>query len=596
MTILSGLVVAGPASAGESALAQVPGKASIVFHVRGIDRCKDRLMTLARNSLPADAAQKFQAKLESALKQRLHGRQLKGLPADGPIFIVMTGLPKPGGFKEAIILRVANYVAFRDSILTGEERKTLKTDPGGFETATIQGQALFLVKRGDFAFLTPHKELAVEFTKKQPGLDAKLGPKHCKQFLDADVSVYLDAPDFFKTFIKEMKTGRNLLEKALVRAYQFHPGDKLTAGAVKKMIGLVFQAAQDSRAFLAFAEFRPDGLSVQAQAPIDPATKTGALLKKFKTSPLASLGRMPAGQMGYSALLVEPALLKMFPAWLYAIAADPDNPNHQVIRKAVKDLAAAGPRSMAVSYQKMAAVQMPLAGIQVWKYRHPERAVKARLRLVKALRAGEMFEGLVLKTKPVVKANAHTYQGVAFHYSRLTWDIERMLGTYMDKKIPEAQKKKVIEAFKKLLGEGRKAWFGTDGKVVIQVTAPDWKGARRQINRYLAGKGTLSEQPAFQETRKHLPARTTVLHLLEASAYSQGMGEFLKALAEAMPNGGKGKFPVFPAVKGKAAYIGAAFTLEPGSGGMDVWFPATAVNQFYQVFLGPIFKMSSKTP
>lgn len=570
------VALALPASAEESPLAPVPARAPFVVHLRGALGTEARLLALVQKALPAETARLVKTKFEQALKEALDGRALKGLPPDGPIFLAFLKFPT---FRDdlsqlALIVRVTKYADFRDGLLKAAERTAL-VKGAGYEKATIGGQAVYFVDRGRYAVIAFHEDTAGQFTKRQPGLDGKLDADAARRFLAADLSAYVDMPAFVAEYGAEIRAARATLDQALQQAMQVRERDLAGAEMVKKMSSLFFQATEDSRAVLLLADFRPAGLALHASTQIGADTTTGQFLKGFRPSPLGRLGQLPAGAMTYAALQVEPALLKLFPAWLYGLSPGPDSHANPAVREALRRLTAAGPRA------RFASARLPLYGTQIWDYQDPAGAVAAHLQLLQALKAGDTFGGTLLREKPDVKARAQTYRGLTLHYVGMTWDIDGMVAAQTPKEGGEEYTKAVAKpmaaTLKKLVGEGSKSWFGTDGKVFVQVTAGDWDGARRQLDQYLDGKAAVGRQPAFADTRRRLPAETSVVNVVEASSYVQFLADFLQAAADRpAPSAAR-------AAKGKPAYFGMAITLRPGRGSLDLWLPAAVVGELVRV-------------
>src|SRR6516165_3905467 len=195
---LAAPAAAAPVADDESPLAQVPAGSPIVVQIHGFERSKERLITLIKNAMP-DLAKIAEAKIEEGIKEGLNGRELKGMAKDGPIFVAFTEMPTfatftggPDQFKVAVIVKVTKYTDFRDGILKEEERTNLKADPAGFEEATIENASVYFVDRKDYAIVTTNKDVATQFTKKQPGLDKQLDKTLAKKLLESDVSVYVD--------------------------------------------------------------------------------------------------------------------------------------------------------------------------------------------------------------------------------------------------------------------------------------------------------------------------------------------------------------------------------------------------------------------
>jgi hypothetical protein len=140
--ILLGLL-AGPAPAAEeSPLAQVPARAPIVISLHGVKRTTDRLVTMVKKAVP-DLGRQVEAQIRDFFEKGFfEGRKLRGLVDDGHIFVVLTQLPKPQdeeGPAIAVIARVTDYKAFRDSLMTEDERRTLKADArAGYDVAQVR--------------------------------------------------------------------------------------------------------------------------------------------------------------------------------------------------------------------------------------------------------------------------------------------------------------------------------------------------------------------------------------------------------------------------------------------------------------------------
>jgi len=137
----------------------------------------------------------------------------------------------------------------------------------------------------------------------------------------------------------------------------------------------------------------------------------------------------------------------------------------------------------------------------------------------------------------------------------------------------------MAEAMKKLMGDQANLWFGTNGKSYVQVTAKDWPVAQNLLSQFLEGKSAIKDQKAYQDTRKLLPAQSTLLALVDALPYFQAMGNYFLSVMKSIPLPIAIPVQSLPAVKGEPAYLGFAVTLESGRGGMDFWLPATAVKE-----------------
>src|SRR5262249_22051658 len=235
---------------------------------------KGRLLAMIKNAVP-EAAAAAEAKIDEVFKEGVQGRQLKGVPPDGPIFVVLPKLPGRGQEEPALALlvRVTKYREFLNGWLKEDERKAVKGDPGGFETTTIAGEAVHMLERKGYAVFTNRKAIALGLIKQQPGLDSKLSKDTPQQLLKADASVYVDMVAINKPYGGQIKDFRQLFDAALGQGGE-GTLDKQTLELIRTMYGSLFQLLADSRSFLATAEFRPEGLAVHTQVRVGDDTKS----------------------------------------------------------------------------------------------------------------------------------------------------------------------------------------------------------------------------------------------------------------------------------------------------------------------------------
>jgi hypothetical protein len=574
---------AAPARDATSPLAQVPASAPIVIHLRGLERTKDRLLTLIQNSVPTLAAKAREA-IEEAFKKAEEMRSLKGLAKDGPAFLVFTELPDPGATatpKMALVARVTSYTEFRDGILTAEEKKTLKKDPQGFEFFDWgKDEHTYLVDRKGWVVATPVRELAVAFLGNQPGLDGKLSRAQAERLLGTDVGLYVDMAAVNKTYGAQIAEFSKEMQKAMEEGGPLAGGrSKADTEAMKRIVPTLVQAVADSRSLLVTADFPPTGLAVQLSLHVDPASATNTLLREAKPAAFANLGRMPAGLLYYSGLETGPLMYKTFGPALHGVTGSDGDKANPALEAALKQLAAAGPRA------RLDAATVPPAGLQVWDYADPQKAVEAQTGVFRALRAGNGIQSAVLKSPPEVQASAEKHRGLTLHRARLVWDLEKAVEAQGGPNLPDGVRQQMLATMKQTLGEGLIIWYGTDGKAVFSAMAPDWKTARGYLDRYLDGQGSVGEQSAFKTAREGIPAQTTMLVLLDLPAFVRMMMEAMQGLF-----GGAGPLPNLPALgPTRTAYLGLSLTLAPERAGFDLWLSATAAGEIGRMF-EPLFK------
>lgn len=581
---------AAPVPADRTGLSQVPASAPLVIHVRGIEGLRDRIVAFLETALP-DMAPKVKSKIDDILKDGFDGRKLAGVAKDGPIFVVFTEMPKPGVDKPkiAVVVAVTKFSDFRDGLLKEDERKALTTNAAGVAKTMIDGrEAVYFVDKKGYAVVSPDEEVAASFAKKEKagGLDAKISKTLGTKLLASDLGVYLSMDSLNKEYGDQIKAAKDGL-KALIdqAAGTVGKAQKHNLEIAKKLVDPVFQGVEDSQGVLFSAEVRPNGVAIHGQTELRDGSVTSRALADFKPSSFRDLDRLPPGQMFYSGLDMNAKMLEALGSAIFGGAGE-DDKQAKAIATGLKDLARAEPGA------RVDAASVPPRGLQIWQFQDPKKAVAAQLKMVKAIEKGGTYQTGVVIDKPDVKEDAEKYGDFTFNSVTVRWDIEKMAEQATGgQELPEEVKKGITESMKSLLGDKTNVWVGTDGKVVVQVTAKDWAAAEELLDRYFKdGKG-VGTVAAFREVRKELPAGTTMLAIVDAVQYLGIIADFAKPLVGGfipLPPG----FPAKPE-KETPSYVGVAVSLGAERGSFDLVISASAVRESYNVFVKPLLGLGA---
>jgi hypothetical protein len=570
-------VCSAPVPAARSGLEQIPDTAPLVFHLRGLQGTHDRLVALMKQALP-DLLNKYQAQIddffEKGPENLFKGRKPRGLAKDGPIFFALLELPKPndsGEPKMAIILAVSDYKEFRENVLTEEERKNVKDEGNGIESASIENKQTYFVDRKGYAVVTPDKEVAESFgnTKKITGL--KLSKELATKLLASDAGIYVNMEAVNKEYGELLKQAKQGIEQAI--AFGAAAGDesqKKYTEMIKNAIPHIFQTIDDMQSLLLTFEFRSSGLALNLQSEVKESSPTANHLRDSRPIAFKELERLPRDRAYYLGMKVSAALYKNLGS---LIAALPTGETKDT-EKLMEELAKAGPGL------HLSSGSFPPSGLDVYHYDEPAKVVSATLKMFQNMDA----DTAKLKEKPVVKTDAEKFGDFKLHSVQLAFDLDKLAEQAAGKGGDEARKQ-VIEAMKGIVGEKRMIWFGTDGKTFVQITASDWKAASKMLEQYCKGAGTAGEVKAFRDARKELPVNTSFLALVDVVRLLGRIFEAVKPMIPAgqLPPG----FPNLPA-KGAPSYLGLAVTLQPQRGGLDLFFTAAAIGEFYKAVIGPL--------
>ncbi|MFL5328078.1 MAG: hypothetical protein ACJ8C4_04130 [Gemmataceae bacterium] len=558
-----------------SSLSMVPAQCPIVLQVRGLDRAKGRLktfLTAADAKWGALAAQS----IDDALKNLPEGRKLQGLAPNGPVFIAFSDLPKMGSVDPsfALIARVNSFKEFTEGLLTDEERKRLKVEPGGYQSVEIDNQLLFLMDRSDHAIVTFTKESAEIFAKPFTALDAQMAKDLQEKFITSDVSAYVNMGTVIKVYGDKIRETR---DQFLVLMNMAAAADPNSAEIAKKLYGGVFQLALDSDAVVVGVDFRPEALALSTQIRVGTDSETNEFFKAQKPTTLDKLSIMPRGQMMYVASGgLSPETSKTLMLMNGGMAAGSER-----ITKAIEELELAG------GIKSYSTSNYPIARMIVEEFQDAPKALRATVGILESLDDGARFGSGYVKTKPEIKTGAESFRDIAWTSYRIVWDHEKF--NEMPVGGDEAKK-----SAKKMLGDQTFGWLGISGNRLIEVQAKDWETARGWLEAYFTGKGTIGsdttpESAAFRLTHQAMPQPASLISLADVGPIALLMAESMLPQIKA---GTLFPFPVpAPAeltpVKFTPSYLGFAATLQAERLDFNIFVPASAgaevnkiVNQF----------------
>jgi hypothetical protein len=591
LLVVAPLATAAPLPPGKTALSLVPEKTSFLVYLHGVERTRDRFLTTLKAALP-DQEPLVEKQLDAWLKDGIAGRKLEGLEKDGPVFLAVLELPKSFDKppKAAVIVAVKDYAKFRDGLLDPDQQKTLKKGADGIEEVALpfgEEKVYFLDRKG-WAIVTADKETIETFTKDFKGLDQRMSKDQAAKLLDGDLGLYVSMDAFNKEYAEQIKMVKDLFNDQLIpQIEKLGALDKATVKVYKTLGENAFQAVEDSQGILLTFDFRPVGFAVHLQTELRPNSPASKSLKDFKTSPAAELGRLPAGQTSYTNMSTPPVLLEGLAPFLLNVQGDPaSEQDNKEIKAAIDKVLKAGP------INRVDASTWPLAGLQVTSYTDAAKALEGYLDLYRAVPETGCFQMVSLKEKPKIKLKAEKYQNIDFHQIDVALDSEKTIErAFAQQPLGDDVKKAMAAAWKKRYGETVKLWVGTDGKVVVQVIAADWKSAQKTLDTYFGRDGMLANDPAFKELVKELPAEATLYGALDPLLYGLAQADEFRIGLEGGAMGLIQLPPNFPArpKKLEASYFGMALTLKPERASIDLFLSAKAIQECYKAFGTPFF-------
>src|SRR5579864_1477522 len=491
------LVTCGPSSAQQSPLSMVPAKTPLLIQLHGWERSQERMKATIKAGL-GEFAPVVTTGMENSLNGLLQGRELKGLAQDGPVFVVFTELPNPEWEvpEMAVVARVTNYVQFRDNLLKDDEKSELKAEKDGIEATKINGMKVYFVSKDDFAIFSPsEKAIKLLVDKKTEAMAGKLDQAGERALLNPDFAALLDVRALRKMYGDKINDAKGFLDQAMQQAQAFGGVDKEQLEAAKKLIEGVFQIVADADSLLASADFRPEGLMLHFHTHFAEKSKVNDFLKTMKPAHLAGLAKLPRSQLTYTSSSGSFSLLQGLSGSAFGLGGGAsDGKENKAYQEAVEAL------GKLKSENTSGSSDFPAAGLQVTQYADAAKASELTLKMFQAVPEGGAFAGTVLKGKPKIHADAKKVGELSLHSVELTWDLDKAV-----ERFPEEIRDAMKESLKKMLGSEMRIWFGSTGKLLLQVTAKNWESASKTLDSFLSASKAVGKEEGYADVRKVLP-------------------------------------------------------------------------------------------
>jgi len=395
-----------------------------------------------------------------------------------------------------------------------------------------------------------------------------MGSELAESFLKADLAVYVNMDAIHNQFGDQIRAFKGVIDFALQQAQQqgMFPGfSKRQMDAMKVVLKGVFQGIEDCRAVVVMAEFQPDGLALRLQSRFVENSPSAKLLGLEHPTPLEEVSKLPTGLGLYGGTKFGKTIAEALRDINQDFStSDDDARGAMLIEEHLKDLAAAGHQA------DFTASTAPGLSITVSNYQEPAKAARALTKIYKAIAAGGKANSAILKAAPRVSDEAEKHREFMFSEVLLKYDFEATVAG-----LPDQVKDATLENLKRTLNEKTTMWIGTDGNVVVQLTAKDWTAAKGLLDKYLDGKQSVGADAGFKLTRSHLATDANMLFIAETGSALTMLVDSLRSTGEALPG-----FPTLPPlkkVKGDPTYVGMSVTLKGDTASVTAFVPTSAI-------------------
>ncbi len=498
-----------------------PADAQLVVSVRSLEALRRNLEALATAAVPKQAEQ-WKNRLNDSIKNLLQGRSADAIRDNARIFLVIDDLEELSEDEQAfqLLLPVTSYAEFFRTFLTPAEQRTRTREAERIEAAKMrfaadaEEQAVYFVDLGEYVAACLTRAAAERYTGKYPpGSSTAMGTAGAAAFLQADVAVFVNMAAVVKRHGEMIRALRGLVEFALQQAIQegmlpqLHARD---AEAVKTVVHGLFQGITDSQAIVLALEFGSGGVGGRLHWQFAENSPSARWLATIRATESPELDRLPDGMMLYSHIANIGPLQELYSFGLkgdFAAAAD-DLPGQRLLQQHLQDLLDAR------LLTEHSATAPPHSSLTISRYRDPQKALRAWVKIYKVLGTGGQANGQKLQAPPRVREQAETHRNIVFTEIRLHYDISE---SFEDVELPQKERDAAVKYLEKIFSQRTGLWLGIHNDQLIQIEAQDWKAARRLLDRWLDNQQPLGKQPDFALIRRHLGDKPPICTIVDTA-------------------------------------------------------------------------------
>ena len=536
-------------------LKAIPAEADLAVRFRGLGIVKADLakMLTAMSPTLAEPA----GPILDGLVAQVSGR-FGEAAVEGPAIILVRAVPpdENGSPAFAVIVKSDDYEGVKKSIAGGRAVKAA-AQPGGFEKFDgPDGKPMFSVKGAGYVAFGADQTLISGVAR--PAGKPLWSDALADSFLRGDMGVFINVAAIQKRYGAQIDAAKEQMAAGVEQAA--NAGGEAMKESVKGIVNKTFDALKVADSVAMFFDFEPYGLVVAGTATVLPGTEAAASLAKAMPAQGTLLETLPGEGTFFMDLSSSAETTVKLQKFGYSMLMGPATEESPEVKKALDLIRQAGITEMATaSFGTTSNISVALAS-------DPAKAVEGTTAMLKALSTSK---GMPEYIKSVKVSPASTYQGFALNESETAIDLEKF--AKLQPNSPNG-----AEAAKKMFGGDKiHAWFGTDGRRFLTVTAPTWAAAKSHIDAVVSGVGTLGKFPNYATLREQMPGKTNFLMMGSAQGLVRQLASQMTAT---LPGGVELKPGEMPR---EIAVFGASVTAYPN--GYQFEFRLPSAN-------GPVFE------
>jgi len=500
----------GQAPGAESAwLKSVPADVAVVVRVKALETARGDLMKMLE-AMSGNAAALAGPQIEQGLQ--IMAAQYGKPATEHPFFTIMR-LPKDGAPMPpwAVLVESNNYEAVLKSISKKDDLKPKSL--GGYDSFDgPDGATWYSAKGAGFVAFGQDEALIKSVTKPEAALSEKISADLRNSLLGGDLGVYVNIAAIQTQYAEQIEQGRQMFMGLLDQAGAQMGGNMQES--IKSMYGKMFDAIKVGDALAFSLDFAPEGFALSGLTTVKADSAATRRLAAAGAGSGEMLGKLPADSMAFAYMNMNPEAMEAMQRLGMSLVTGEPNPSPALQKALALQREAGITETYSASTGGMAA---GMHNFTISLAKDPQKAFDALVQTAQAMKTGK---GMVKDV--VITPNALSHRGFKFTAAKTTFDLEKMV-------TPGAPGG--VEGMKKMLGgsDTVTAYYGTDGKTVLTVTAKSPDDAKRIVDEALGGQNGIGKAPNFEAIRARFPKQVGTLILVNAQAMVKQMAAQLSA-------------------------------------------------------------------
>lgn len=525
-------------------LKYVPADVDLAIRTRGLEASSKNLVASIRAMDPewGNMVEGMVAGPMSQIRDN-HGGHVASAPFLA--FIRMSEVQGGGPPPFAAVFPAKEYKPFLRQFSGGKDVE-LKPQDGGHDAfeGPVGDASWYATKDEGIVALGTSRSLIADIAKKGgKRLDSVLTGAAAKSFLAGEVGLYLNAAALTSRYQDQIEQAR----QAMILAMEQQAGNNTMGVQIARDFhGAAFDSLKYADVLTLDLNLADQGIHLAGFLKLKADSEAARSIPTLAAGGVEKIGKLPKGATLYLYTNLDARAFDRLQGMTMRML------NHgkpsPALEKAMAALHGLGRIESAASGSFDDRGRRSLSVMQL---DDPRKFIDATIAVVRATGEGE---GKIYKSIKV-EPTAQTHGGFTFTHVAVELDFDRlaeMLGND-----PRA-----AESMKTMMGRERinHYWYGTDGKILLQILAPDWDTARSLIDDYRKSDDQVGRTPGYRSARAAMPDQASILVMLGVQGAAQTYAAMFYSAMKSPDQKAPADMPKEP------AYIGISLTPRPGEG------------------------------